>query len=91
MVSRHLLIKGRVQGVFYRDSARKEAEKLDITGWVKNNKDGSVEAIVTGAPADVLAFVQWCKQGPPQAIVKEVIVTELATQNFESFLIIRRN
>jgi acylphosphatase len=68
----HLTIRGRVQGVFYRDSMRREAERLAITGWVRNCDDGTVEAMVQGEPGAVEAIVQWASSGPPHARVEHV-------------------
>ena len=67
-----LRIRGKVQGVFYRESARTEALRLGLTGWVRNLSDGSVEAVVEGAPEAVESFITWCHQGPPQARVTGV-------------------
>ncbi len=67
-----LRIRGKVQGVFYRESARAEALRLGLNGWVRNLADGSVEAVVEGVPEAVDAFVTWCHQGPPQARVTGV-------------------
>lgn len=68
----HLMIHGRVQGVFYRDSMRREAERLAITGWVRNCVDGTVEAMVQGEAGAVEAIVQWTRSGPPHARVEHV-------------------
>lgn len=68
----HLSILGRVQGVFYRDSMRREAQRLGVGGWVRNCDDGSVEAVVQGSPAAVEAIVRWARRGPPNAEVTEV-------------------
>ncbi len=68
----HLLIRGRVQGVFYRDSMRREAQALGISGWVRNRSDGTVEAVVHGAPAAVDAIVGWARRGPERARVEGV-------------------
>lgn len=67
-----LLISGKVQGVFFRKSAKIEAEKLGITGWIKNLDDGTVEATVSGEEGRLKEFVVWCKKGPPFAGVKKV-------------------
>ncbi len=64
-----LVIFGRVQGVFFRDSMRREAEKLGISGWVRNRIDGTVEAAVQGAPASIDAIVYWAHHGPRNAQV----------------------
>ncbi len=81
----HLLIRGKVQGVFFRESARKVAEKLNIKGWIKNTPDEKVEALITGEENDVDDFIQWCKKGPDRAKVKEVIVSKKAEILFERF------
>lgn len=67
-----LVIHGRVQGVFFRDSMRGEALRLGIAGWVRNCSDGTVEALVQGAPAAVDAIVLWAHRGPQNANVKRV-------------------
>jgi acylphosphatase len=71
-----LRIKGRVQGVFYRESARRTALSLGVKGWVRNLRDGDVEAVAQGESAAVDAFVAWCRKGPPSAAVVDVLVTE---------------
>ncbi len=68
----HLLISGRVQGVFYRESTRKEAVELGVRGWVRNLSDGRVEALAEGPPEAVDAFVAWCHEGPAAARVDNV-------------------
>lgn len=68
----HLIIHGRVQGVFFRDSMRREAQRLGVTGWVRNRSDGTVEAVVSGGGAAVEAIVQWAQHGPPDASVEQV-------------------
>ncbi|OJH34265.1 acylphosphatase [Cystobacter ferrugineus] len=67
-----LRIRGRVQGVFFRESARTEALRLGLKGWVRNLPDGSVEAVAEGPPHALEAFVRWSHRGPPQARVTEV-------------------
>lgn len=68
----HLVIHGRVQGVFFRDSMRREAQRLGISGWVRNRSDGTVEAAVQGGSADVDAIVCWARRGPDRAQVERV-------------------
>lgn len=81
-----LRIKGRVQGVFFRDSARREAVRLGLTGWVRNCPDGDVEAVAEGDSQRVRDFVSWCRQGPRYANVEQVQVTESpATDEFSNF------
>lgn len=72
----HLLISGRVQGVFYRASAHEEGRRLGLAGWVRNLPDGRVEAVVQGPEKDVNAFVEWCRKGPPLAQVTKIDVLE---------------
>lgn len=67
-----LRIEGKVQGVYFRVSARDEARRLGLTGWVRNTPDGSVSAEVQGNPAPLQAFVAWCHKGPPAANVTAV-------------------
>lgn len=67
-----LVIHGRVQGVFFRDSMRREAQNLGVAGWVRNNNNGTVEAAVQGEPAAVDAIVRWAHRGPQHARVERV-------------------
>ncbi|MCR4305000.1 MAG: acylphosphatase [Gallionella sp.] len=67
-----LVIHGRVQGVFFRDSMKSEAQKLNVSGWVRNRNDGTVEAAVQGEPSAVDAIVRWAHHGPQQARVEMV-------------------
>jgi acylphosphatase len=73
-VTRHLRISGRVQGVGYRYALRREALANDVTGWVRNRRDGTVEAVLQGAPAAVDAVLAWARRGPPAAHVTGVDV-----------------
>lgn len=68
----HLLIHGRVQGVWYRDSMRREAERLGVSGWVHNRSNGTVEAMVQGEADTVDALVCWAQRGPQLAEVTHV-------------------
>lgn len=85
----HLLITGKVQGVFFRDSARKVAQKLNLTGWIKNRKDEKVEAMISGDEKNVKAFIDWSKSGPDRAKVQEVMVSKKEETFFEKFEILR--
>lgn len=79
-------VSGKVQGVFYRDFARKEAEKLNLKGYVKNLDDGKVEIIAEGNEADLRSYVIACRKGPLMAFVKSINVEESkATGEFEDF------
>ncbi len=84
-----LIVKGKVQGVFYRAYAKDIADQLGITGWAKNLPDKNVEIIVTANDKLLRQFVERCKQGPPRANVDEVIIEELNIGEFNGFRIIR--
>ncbi len=75
-VTRHLVITGRVQGVWYRESMRQEAERLGVSGWVRNRRDGSVEAMLQGEEDKVQALIAWAWRGPPAAEVRAIEITE---------------
>lgn len=74
MKTLHLFMHGRVQGVWYRDSMRREAASLGVSGWVRNRRDGTVEAMVQGEAAAVDALLVWVRRGPPLAQVERVEV-----------------
>jgi acylphosphatase len=71
-----VVVHGRVQGVFFRDTARRIAASRDVAGWVRNNPDGTVEAAFEGAPEAVEALVAFCREGPRGADVERVAVAE---------------
>ena len=84
-----LIIEGRVQGVWFRDSTRREAETLRVRGWVKNRPDGAVELLAEGAAEDVKKLVAWCHKGPSQAKVLRVNEEEEPWRGeFEAFNIV---
>lgn len=68
------MVHGRVQGVFFRDSARREAVTREVSGWARNRADGTVEAVFEGDEGDVQAMVRWCRAGPPRATVTSIDV-----------------
>ncbi len=72
------IVSGRVQGVAYRASTAREAQRLGVTGWVKNRPDGAVELEIEGTPDQVAAMLAWCGKGPPAARVDDVSTEELA-------------
>jgi len=86
-ITLHLTIHGRVQGVFYRDTMQREAERLAITGWVRNREDGTVEAVVQGEASAVEAILHWAHRGPPHAQVDHVD-TEAGDGKYSSFEIL---
>ena len=85
MKTQHLLIHGRVQGVWFRESMRSEAERLGVTGWVRNAPDGSVEAVVQGPDTAVDALIAWARMGPPQARVDRIDLAD-AQGDFSGFV-----
>ncbi|HEV7331002.1 MAG TPA: acylphosphatase [Flavisolibacter sp.] len=89
MPTQHLLIKGRVQGVYFRASAKEVADALGLVGWIRNTAEGHVEALVSGTAYQLQDFLGWCRQGPAGASVTGVEVEDRAEENFENFRIIR--
>lgn len=84
MVTKHLIIHGRVQGVAYRDSMRVLAEELGVNGWVRNRRDGTVEAMVQGSREAVDGMIAWANWGPPAAKVTRVEIED-GIGEFHSF------
>ena len=72
MICIQLLIKGRVQGVYFRSSSRSVAMELGISGWVRNTKSGDVEVLACGEEKQLAQFVEWCRSGPAKARVEQV-------------------
>ena len=84
----HVIISGRVQGVWFRSDTKQKAEQLGITGWVKNTIGGNVEAIFEGEEDIVKEMIDWCHRGPPLAQVEHVEVkNQDPTNGFEDFSI----
>ena len=84
-IARLLRIEGRVQGVGFRWSMVSEAQKNDITGWVRNRQDGSVEALIIGEEIDVLGLIDWARTGPPGARVDKITVEARALTSLPEF------
>jgi acylphosphatase len=84
-VRRRVTVHGDVQGVFFRDTTRREATSRGVTGWVRNRPDGAVEAVFEGAPSDVEALVSFCESGPGQASVNGVEVVEEEPEGLAGF------
>ena len=72
MVRRRVVVHGRVQAVFFRDSTRRMASSRRVAGWVRNRRDGTVEAVFEGEPEAVAALVEFCRDGPRGAVVARV-------------------
>lgn len=85
VVRRHVRVTGRVQNVTYRDSARQEAERLGVAGWVLNLPDGSVEAGLEGREAAIDELLAWMRRGPLLAKVDELVVTDAPPEGDETF------
>ncbi|MBL0184451.1 MAG: acylphosphatase [Candidatus Obscuribacter sp.] len=73
----HIKVKGRVQGVFYRQSTLQKAQQLGLSGFVRNCEDGSVEALVIGEPDKIADLLIFCRQGPPHARVDDLTSSPL--------------
>jgi acylphosphatase len=73
----HVLVSGSVQGVFFRSTARDEAQRLGLTGWVRNRRDGRVEAEFQGDPAAIDRMVEFCARGPSLAKVTDIEVEDV--------------
>jgi acylphosphatase len=86
-IARRVVVSGDVQGVFFRDSTRREARRLGVTGWVRNRPDGRVEALIEGEPGPVGELVRWCAGGPRHATVEDVQVAEAEPEGHERFAI----
>ncbi len=88
-VTYSIIVSGKVQGVFYRQSTREKAVAAGITGTVENLTSGQVKITATGTKEQIETLVNWCKQGPPKARVTTVEITELPFQSFDQFSIKR--
>jgi len=86
-ISIHII--GKVQGVFYRKWAKGKADELGLKGWVRNEKNGSVYAEVSGENKTVQTFIDLCRKGPERAVVTDIEVKEISLQYFKDFRIER--
>lgn len=80
MIARRLIVRGRVQGVGFRDATIDAARACGVCGWVRNRRDGTVEAFVQGESASVERMIEWCRRGPPAARVIAVDVADGAVE-----------
>jgi acylphosphatase len=84
-----VIVRGRVQGVWFRDATRRQAETERVAGWVRNREDGTVEAVFEGEPHAVARCVSWCRMGPPRAEVTGIDVHEEAPLGERGFRVMR--
>jgi acylphosphatase len=85
MTRRRVVVRGRVQGVFFRDTARRRADAAGVAGWVSNRPDGAVEAVFEGDPEAVDQLVEFCRRGPSRADVDSVEVVEEEPEGISGF------
>ncbi|MBA2338448.1 MAG: acylphosphatase [Acidimicrobiia bacterium] len=88
MIRTRIIVHGRVQGVFFRDSVRQRARAAGIAGWVRNNRDGTVEAVLEGDPASVEAVVAFAQEGPRGARVDRVVVVAEPVESLTGFAVL---
>ena len=84
-IRRRVVARGEVQGVFFRDATRQEADSRGVTGWVRNTGDGAVVAVFAGAAADVEALVEFCRAGPGRADVADLEVSDEEPEGLSGF------
>jgi acylphosphatase len=87
MIRVRVAVDGRVQGVWYRQSCQREAEAQGVTGWVRNNEDGTVEAVLEGEPEAVSRVLEWMRHGPPHAVVTRVVTHQEVPRHERGFVI----
>lgn len=85
VVRRRVVVHGYVQGVFFRDTTRREASRRGVAGWVTNRSDGAVEAVFEGSPDAVAAMVEFCERGPRGADVDRVETTDEEPEGLSGF------
>ena len=87
MIAKRVIVSGRVQGVFFRDSTRRAAQSRGVTGWVRNRDDGTVEAVFEGEQALVDELVSWCGRGPNDAEVTRVETFQEDPEGLSDFVV----
>lgn len=87
MQTRHYIVSGKVQGVYFRASTQEFALQNNLTGWVRNLPNGNVEAMASGTAEDIEKLNKWIHQGPEAAVVNDVIIENVDFKNFEGFQI----
>ena len=84
-IARRVVVRGRVQGVFFRETARRRARRAGVAGWVRNNDDGTVEAWFEGEPDDVEVMLHFAENGPSGAYVETVDVEDVEPEGLRGF------
>jgi acylphosphatase len=84
-IRRHVIVRGQVQGVFFRDSLRERARAHDVAGWARNRPDGAVEVVLEGTPDAVDRLLRFCETGPPDARVERTEVKEEEPEGLSGF------
>jgi len=87
VIRRRAVVHGRVQGVFFRDTARRHADSRGVSGWISNRPDGTVEAVFEGESDAVESMLRFCREGPRGATVERVDVTEEEPEGLSGFAI----
>lgn len=88
-IHKEILVKGKVQGVYFRASTKRTADDLGITGQVKNLPDGNVFIMAEGEEHKMESFIAWCRQGPAFAKVTELVITVAPLQHYQAFEVVR--
>jgi len=88
VIRRRVVVAGLVQGVYFRDTCRRAALAWHVTGWVRNRRDGAVEAVFEGADVDVERMLRWARHGPEDAVVKSVAVHEEEPEGLTGFMVL---
>jgi acylphosphatase len=90
LTTKHIIVKGKVQGVFFRKNTKQIADELNIKGWVKNTDEGHVAIIAQSDDDAIQKLIEWCRQGPTRAEVTDIIVNDAEIdESFSSFYIDR--
>jgi acylphosphatase len=84
-VQYEIVVHGRVQGVGFRYSASREARSLNLKGWVENQADGTVRAVIQGNQEACYRFIRWCRKGPGYSRVEKLDIKEMAAESLKSF------
>jgi len=85
VIAREAVVHGLVQGVFFRATCKQEAERLGVSGWARNESDGTVRACFEGPPENVESMLAWCRRGPRHAVVERVEVVERTPRGEKGF------